>query len=126
LYQVGLDERASLLAYHLEQAGEDVKAAQQNVRAAIWVGANDPSQALRSWKKVHELLRKATRSTEINYLRMMASGQIVNFGLHEGMSSDEAQTYFEEATALAVDLNDTRANARIHAARCAKKMSASV
>jgi len=61
LYQVGLDERASLLAYHLEQAGEDVKAAQQNVRAAIWVGANDPSQALRSWKKVHELLRKATR-----------------------------------------------------------------
>jgi len=32
------------------------------------------------------------------------------------MSSDEAQTYFEEATALAVDLNDTRANARIHAA----------
>jgi class 3 adenylate cyclase len=48
LFKDRADERASLLAYHLEQAGENLKAAQQNMRAAIWVGANDPSQALRS------------------------------------------------------------------------------
>ena len=57
LFKDQAEERASLLAYHLEQAGENLKAAQQNMRAAIWVGANDPSQALRSWKKVRELLK---------------------------------------------------------------------
>ena len=56
LFKDHAEERASLLAYHLEQAGENLKAAQQNMRAAVWIGANDPSQALRSWKKVRELL----------------------------------------------------------------------
>jgi len=55
LFKDRAEERASLLAYHLEQAGESLKAAQQNMRAAVWIGANDPSQALRSWKKVREL-----------------------------------------------------------------------
>ena len=32
------DERAALLAYHLEQAGENLKAAQQNMRSAVWIG----------------------------------------------------------------------------------------
>ena len=91
------DERAGLLAYHLEQAGENLKAAQQNMRAAIWVGANDPSQALRSWKKVRELLMDQPSSKSNDYLRMMASGQIVNWGWREGMSPDDARIYYEEA-----------------------------
>src|SRR5262249_26862264 len=52
LFKDQAGERASLLAYHLEQAGEHVKAAQQHMRAAFWVGTNDPSQALRSWKRL--------------------------------------------------------------------------
>jgi class 3 adenylate cyclase/tetratricopeptide (TPR) repeat protein len=110
------EERASLLAYHLEQAGENLKAAQQHMRAAVWVGANDPSQALRSWKKVRELLSDQPSSTPINYLRMMACGQIVNFGWREGISAEDAGIYFEEAKKLALALGDMRANALIHAA----------
>ena len=116
LFKDQAEERASLLAYHLEQAGENLKAAQQNMRAAIWVGANDPSQALRSWKKVRELLLDQPQSQPINYLKMAASGQIVNFGWREGMSAVEAHVYFEEAKQLALALGDMRANALIHAA----------
>jgi class 3 adenylate cyclase/tetratricopeptide (TPR) repeat protein len=110
------DERASLLAYHLEQAGENLKAAQQNMRAAVWIGTNDPAQALRSWKKVRELLADLPSSQPIDYLKMMASGQIVNFAWREGIPAQDALIYFEEAKKLALALSDVRANALIHAA----------
>lgn len=116
LFRDNAEERASLLAYHLEQAGETLKAAQQHMRAAIWVGANDPSQALRSWKKVRELLLDQPPSQPIDYLKMAACGQIVNFGWREGISAKEACVYFEEARQLALTLKDMRANALIHAA----------
>ena len=114
LFKDHADERASLLAYHLEQAGENFKAAQQNVRAAVWVGANDPSQALRSWKKVRELLSNQPPSTQVDYLRMMANGQIVNFAWREGIPADDVKVYYEEAKQLAVAIGDMRANALIH------------
>lgn len=110
------EQRASLLAYHLEQAGENLKAAQQNMRAAVWIGANDPSQALRSWKKVRELLKTQPPSQPIDYMKMMACGQIVNFGWREGIGATEALVYFDEAKKLALALKDMRANALIHAA----------
>jgi class 3 adenylate cyclase/tetratricopeptide (TPR) repeat protein len=116
LFKDRADERASLLAYHFEQAGENLKAAQQNMQAAVWIGANDPSQALRSWKKVRELLSDLPPSQPINYLKMMASGQIVNFAWREGISAQDALIYFEEAKQLALALKDMRANALIHAA----------
>jgi class 3 adenylate cyclase/tetratricopeptide (TPR) repeat protein len=116
LFKDHAEERASLLAYHLEQAGENLKAAQQNMRAAVWIGTNDPSQAMRSWKKVRELLSKLPSSRPTDYLKMMASGQIVNFGWREGISAQDALVYFEEAKQLALALADVRANALIHAA----------
>src|SRR5260370_9307930 len=86
------------------------------MRAAVWIGTNDPSQALRSWKKVRELLSELPPSQPINYLKMMASGQIVNFAWREGISAKDALVYFEEAKQLALALGDIRANALIHAA----------
>lgn len=109
------DEHAGLVAHHLEQAGEALPAAQANVRAAIWVGANDPSQALRSWRKVHELLIAQPSPHPADYLRMMACGQIVNFGWREGLTAADVKSYFEEAKRLALAGGDMRANALIHA-----------
>jgi adenylate cyclase len=116
LFKDRAEERASLLAYHLEQAGENPKAAQQNIRSAVWIGASDPSQALRSWKKVRELVSKLPSSQPIDYLKMMASGQIVNFAWREGIPAADALVYFEEAKQFALALKDTRADALIHAA----------
>lgn len=110
------EERAALLAYHFEQAGETLKAAQLNMRAAIWAGASDPSQALRSWKKVRELLADQPASQSNDYLRMMACGQIVNHSWREGTSAEDARSYYDEAKNLAIALGDVRANALINAA----------
>jgi adenylate cyclase len=114
-YKKRLDEFAGLLAYHLEQSGQTFQAAQANVRAAIWVGANDPAQALKTWRKVRELLRTLPSERMVDYLRMMACGQIVNFGWREGLPPEEARGLFEEAKKLAVASGDLRANALIHA-----------
>jgi predicted ATPase/class 3 adenylate cyclase len=110
------EERAALLAYHFEEAGETLKAAQLNMRAAIWVGSSDPSQALRSWKKVRELLLDQPASQSNDYLRMMACGQIVNHSWREGTSAEDARAYYDEAKKLAIALGDVRANALINAA----------
>lgn len=111
-----LDEYAGLLAFHLEQAGALREAAQFLIRSSIWVGANDPKQALAAWKKVAEILRKQPAAMDTDYMRMMACGQVVNFGWREGMGADEARGWFEEAAGLATAHKNMRANALIHAA----------
>jgi adenylate cyclase len=110
------DENASLLAYHLEEAGEMMEAAQATIRAALWVGTHDSAQALRSWKKVHQLLATQPRSDSADYLRMQACIQIMTFGWREGLPVEEAQDLFNEAKELALAAGNIRANAWIHAA----------
>src|SRR5258708_19871765 len=68
LFKDHAEERASLLAYHLEQAGENLKAAQQNMRAAVWIGANDPSQALRGCQKARAILSNLPLSQPLYHL----------------------------------------------------------
>jgi adenylate cyclase len=110
------EERASLLAYHLEEAGELMEAAQATMRAAFWIGAQDASQALRTWKKVHQLLSTQPASESTDYLRMHTCLQIMMFGWREGMSAEEAQHWFDEARRLALAAGNMRINAWIHAA----------
>jgi tetratricopeptide (TPR) repeat protein len=115
-YKARASEYAGLVAYHLEHAGENLKAAQQNVQSALWVGTNDPAEALRRWKKVRELLLHEPVTPTTTFLRMMSSGQIVNFGWREGIPAEDAKIYFEEARKIAISLGDVRANALINAA----------
>jgi|RhiMetdeSRZDD1v2_1073273.scaffolds.fasta_scaffold00126_26 adenylate cyclase len=112
-----LGERAGLLAYHLEQAGEMLKAAQASLRAAMWVGATDSDEAFRRWKKVLELLAAEPMTDLTNQLRMMACGQVMSFGWRTGaLSAEEAEPYFAEARALALASKSLRGNALITAA----------
>jgi class 3 adenylate cyclase/tetratricopeptide (TPR) repeat protein len=109
------EESANPLAYHLEEAGELLEAAQTHMRAAFWIGRQDASQALRSWKKVHQLLAKQPASESTDFLRMQACLQIMGFGWREGMTAEEAQRWFEEARQLALAAGNMRANAWAHA-----------
>jgi adenylate cyclase len=110
------EERISLLAYHLEGAGELMEAAQANIRAAFWIGAHDSSQGLRSWTKSHQLLSTQPVSESTGFLRMHACLQIMGFGWREGMPSEEAQRWFEEARQLALAAGNMRGIAWAHAA----------
>jgi len=114
-YADRVDEYSALIAFHLERADEPLPAAQSHARAAMWIGAKDPAQALRSWMKVRELVSNQPSSEQVDWLRMAASGQIVNFGWREGLPAEEGRLYFEEARDLALAANNMRANAMMHA-----------
>jgi len=110
------EERISLLAYHLEEAGELIGAAQATTRTALWAGSHDSGQALRSWKKVHALLADSPTSESTDLLRMHTCIQILRFGWREGLGAEEVQQRFEEARKVAIATGNQRVNAWIHAA----------
>lgn len=108
-------EHEGLIAFHLEQAGDRLPAAQAHARSALWLGARDRKQVLATWMRVRELLVELPSAAEVDYLRMMACGQIVNFGWSEGLSEDQARTCFEEANKIALASGNLRASAMLHA-----------
>jgi predicted ATPase/class 3 adenylate cyclase len=110
------EQRTGLLAYHLEEAGETMEAAQAAMRSAMWIGAHDSSEALRNWKKVHRLLIALPASESTDWLRLNTCLQIMAFGWREGLPIEEARGCFEEARQIALATNNVRANAWAHAA----------
>ncbi|MBV9065247.1 MAG: cyclase, partial [Methylobacteriaceae bacterium] len=115
-FQDRMDEGAAILAHHFERAGDMLSAAQAHARSAAWLGANDSTQALATWRKVHSILRTQPSHPDINFLRGRACGQIVNLGWREGLSAVEARGFFEEASKLAMAGKNFRGNALLHAA----------
>ena len=113
-FAASLDEYSALIAFHLEQAGDLFPAVQALSRSAMWMGARDPSQAMRSWVKARELLAGQPRNEKTDFLRMMACGQIVAFGWREGLPAEDAKPLFEEADAIAREVGNKRARALLH------------
>ena len=107
------DETAALIASHWEEAGETMQAAAAYVKAALWIGTRDPRQALEAWRKVRRLLEGAPPAPPVDYMTMMACGQIVNYAWREGIDAAEVEPVFEQAMALARKLKDMRAAALI-------------
>lgn len=107
------DETAALIAHHWEEAGEVMQAAAAYVKAALWIGTRDPRQALEAWRKVRHLLETASPAPPVDYMMMMACGQIVNYAWREGIDAAEVEPVFEQAMALARKLKDMRAAALI-------------
>lgn len=96
-----LDEAAALLAYHREAAGQPLRAAGFEARAARWVGTTSAGAAIAHWRRVRDLLARAPPSPEADDLRILASAQIAWLGWREGLTAQEARPYLEEALVLA-------------------------
>ncbi len=109
-----LDERAALLAYHWEQAGEALTAAQWHARAAGVAGFDSPVEAVRHWESVWEILQAAPASDEGVALRLRAAGELLNFGWRVGMTHERAAQIFGEGKALAIERGDVREQVRLH------------
>jgi predicted ATPase len=96
LYPDKLDERAALIAHHLEQAGEALDAARWDARAAQWAGARDRAAALRHWQRVRKLLAPMIDSQEAIALALASHQQILSLFWNLGVSDEEAAIVFSE------------------------------
>jgi hypothetical protein len=108
LYPDKLDERAALLAYHWEGAGEKWTAAQWRQRAADWMAGRDRREMDRHWRRVRTLLTDVPESPEALALGILARRNIIYncIGFLLGRTQDEASTLFAEAMELATHLDD--------------------
>ena len=110
-YPERLDERAALLAQHWEAAGETLEAARFHARAAAWAGYNDPTEALRHWRRVRELADALPESEEATALGLEARISSLQFGWRLGLSHEEAEALFSEAERMAAETGDIRSRA---------------
>src|SRR5262249_27589519 len=83
-----LDERAALLAYHWEAAGEPFKAARWHARAAEWIGLNDYGEAYAHWQRVRALLGRAAESPEASELQVRSFLRLLMLGFRVAASHD--------------------------------------
>ncbi|MHC2332688.1 ATP-binding protein [Bradyrhizobium sp. USDA 4454] len=102
-----LGEYADLIAYHFESAKDFVSAANYLARSASWIGTTNSRLGMKSWLKVRLLLQSLPRSPETDQLRMRASGHVLILGWREGISTEEATPFFQEALVAARDLKDS-------------------
>ncbi|MBI1816899.1 MAG: AAA family ATPase [Deltaproteobacteria bacterium] len=109
-----LDERAALLAYHWEQAGDALTASQWYARAARVAGFDSPVEAVRHWEKVWGILQSAPSFDAGVALRREATSQLLLFGWRLGMTSERVAEIFAEGKALAVAAGDVREQVRLH------------
>jgi adenylate cyclase len=104
-----LDERAALLAYHWERAGEAAVAARWHARAARWYGLDNPADALRHWSRVRALLSGAPSSEDEATLRLEAAMQLLALAWRMGVEEQEARAILADGLALAARKGDLRA-----------------
>jgi class 3 adenylate cyclase/tetratricopeptide (TPR) repeat protein len=110
LYPERHDEHAALLSHHWERAGELVNAAECSARAATWAGFNDPSEALRHWRRVGDLLAGGPQSPATQELAVASRAQVLNFAwrLGDGVSDEDTALAFDQGRLLAERLGDHR------------------
>jgi class 3 adenylate cyclase/tetratricopeptide (TPR) repeat protein len=101
-----LDERAALLAQHLEAAGDPLEAARWSARAAAWAGLSDIAEALRHWRKVSELVETLPDSAESGALALGARVARLHYGWRLGISEQEATAHYEAGKELAERTGD--------------------
>ena len=113
LYRHRADERAALLAYHWESAGDLLAAARWRGRAAAWILLNNPGEALSHFRKVRAQLAQLPESAEAQQIGLAAGGGFLLCSAIQGVSPDELAAVFAEAKASATALGDLRGLTRL-------------
>jgi adenylate cyclase len=108
-----LDERAALLAYHWEAAGEAGTAARWHARAARWCGVDNAAAALRHWSRVQALLGGARESEEGAALRLEAAMGFMTLAWRMGVEEQQARAILADGLALAARKGDLRSRVQL-------------
>ncbi|MFQ5514482.1 MAG: adenylate/guanylate cyclase domain-containing protein, partial [Myxococcota bacterium] len=110
-----LEEAASLLAHHYEEAGDTLAAARWHARAAGSWTTSAIRESFRHWKRVRELGHELPDSQEALRLRLLSIGGILRLvsrvGLDRVKASEEIASLIREGRELARQLDDPRAKA---------------
>jgi adenylate cyclase len=106
LYPGQLDERAALLAYHWEHAGDAREAAKSHRSAAEWVGLNNPTEALRHWQSVRQLLYTLPETSKSLAEEAAVRAHIMQHLGRLGDVEDQAPSLFREGNELATRSGD--------------------
>src|SRR5439155_19772947 len=101
-----LGERAALLAYHWEHAGDARESAKWHRRAAEWVGTNNSAEALRHWRSVRGLLDTLPETPENLAERAEVRAWIMIHLARLGDPEDQATSLFREGRELAARSGD--------------------
>jgi len=104
-----LDERAALLAYHWESAGEAEEAIRWHRRAAEWAGASDPAEALKHWQSVRTLLGRLPATLEHQAQFAETIAEILLYAARSGVPQSDIDQLFTEARDAAARTDDPRA-----------------
>jgi adenylate cyclase len=117
-------EKAALLAYHCERAGEGLAAARWHRRAAEWAGTSHAAEALRHWQQARALLAALPETDETTALRLVVYPQSLNLCWRLGSSEEDAKALFVEGKQLAERAGDLRALAGLSYAYGVVKINA--
>jgi class 3 adenylate cyclase/tetratricopeptide (TPR) repeat protein len=102
-----LGERAALLAYHWEHAGNVRESANWHRRAAEWARSNNSAEALRHWRSMRQLVDKLAETTESLAERAGVRAQIMIHLARMGDLENEATSLFQEGRELAARSGDS-------------------
>jgi adenylate cyclase len=106
-----LEEKASLIAYHWEEAGEQLEGARWHARAASWLESRDIDEAASHWRKTRSLIGDEASTPGAAELATEACTQLLNLGWRRGMSEEEAERVFADGREFAVRGSAARAHA---------------
>lgn len=96
-----LDDRAALIAHHLESAGERNEAATWRGRAAARLSASNPDAARDSWRRVLTLLDEQPEDEPSAQLLISACTSILLLSFVSGVSAGEAMSVYHRGRATA-------------------------
>jgi class 3 adenylate cyclase/tetratricopeptide (TPR) repeat protein len=108
-----LGERAALLAYHHELAGNAREAARWHRHAAEWVGANSAGEALRHWESMRDLVDTLPDAPQNLAERATVRAQVMNYLARMGDLEGQSTELFQEAREHATRSGDPSAMSEV-------------
>jgi adenylate cyclase len=101
-------ERAALIAWHWQRAGQPVEAARWLLEAGTWALRTDLGEAERQWRAAIQLLDGSDETTQSQRLGVGARIRMFQFGARTGVEQQELDRLYAEARSLAERLGDTK------------------
>lgn len=108
-----LDEKAALIAHHLERAERLEEAARWHSRAAEWIGASDPTECARHWRRVDELAQRSPESRDSLGLSATACARLLWHATRNGIAAKESADLFHRGEEVARHSSNLHALAQI-------------